>query len=125
MLSNEITVHGYLKIPHPYKNKFNSKIEELKGKKGYKDFPDFIMPLLNAQGNGIASFAYSFRYDIGFEKTILLYFETFLFQIDFLLASLIINIEDHIYFCYEYTSDGSRIYKTINNLIEKESYFLT
>lgn len=117
MLSDEINVYGFIKVPYSYLNDYLAKIQELKGKKIYKDFPDFIMPPLNCINNPISSFAFSFRYEIEFENVLMERFEFFLDEITFLFATLIIDIESKSYFFYEYIFDGTHTHKSINKII--------
>lgn len=124
MLSDEITIYGFIKIPYPFLKDFNKKIDELKGKTEYKNFPDFIMQHTECMNNAISAFAYSYRYEVGFEKLLSQQFEYLLSEIKFLLATLVINIEDKKYMYYEYVSDGSNIHKTLSDVKEVESSFL-
>lgn len=124
MLSDEITVNGLIKVPYPFLSDFNKKIDELKGRDRCKLFPDYILPHIDSFDNAILPFVYSYRYEEGFDFFLVEQFEKLLYQIDFLLATLMVSIDDKFCSYYEYVSDGSAIYKTFNNVIEKESSVL-
>jgi hypothetical protein len=98
MISDEINVCGFIKIPYPYLTEYLEKIDKLKVKNNFKDFPDFMMTPIDCKGNAVASFAYNFRYEIDFEKTLKERFEVFLNEIKFYFATLIIDIESKDYF---------------------------
>ena len=119
MISDEVTVNGYIKIPYPFMEEYFISINKLKGKNQYKDFPDFVMQPMECFDNAIVSFGYNFRFENGFEKVLRERFERFLKEIKFLFASLIINIDDKEYFFYEYVNNGEEIYKSENKLCAK------
>lgn len=116
MISDEVTVNGYIKIPYPFMNEYLNSIKRLKGRNKYKDFPDFVMQPLECLDNAIVSFGYNFRFETDFEKILKERFERFLEEIKFLFASLIINIDDKEYFFYEYVWDGEEIQKSENKI---------
>lgn len=116
MISDEITVNGYIKIPYPFLEEYLKVANQMKGKYIYKDFPDFVFQPLNCLNNAIVSFVYNFRYEKDFENVLTERFEIFLNEIKFLFASLIINIEEKEYFYYEYVNDGSQIHKNENRV---------
>ena len=117
MISKEINVYGYLKIPYPYLEDYLKCLNDLKGKKSYVDFPDFISPPMKCINNAISSFCYTMRYEPQFEQILIERFETLLGRIKFLNSSIIIDIENKEYFFFEYVSDGAKIYKTVNQVI--------
>lgn len=116
MISEEINIYGFIKIPYPYLNEYLEKISELKKSELYTNFPDFLMPPLNCIGNAMSSFGYTMRYEGGFEVTLIERFESFLSKIKFLFATLIIDIESKQYFFNEYVFDGEKIVKIINKV---------
>lgn len=117
MLPDEINIHGFIKVPYPYLAEYLSKTTGLKGKKEYKDFPDFMMTPMTCINNAISSFAFNFRYEIAFENVLVKRFEDFLKEVKFLFATLIIDIENKDYFFYEYVSDGEHTHKSVNKVI--------
>jgi hypothetical protein len=121
MLSDEIIVWGYIKVPYPYLDEFLRISNSLKGRQQYKDFPDFILPPITCIGNAMVMFGFNFRYEPDFENILLTRFELFLNSVKFLFASLQMVIDDKKYFFIEYVSDGEAIYKNVNSVIPASS----
>jgi hypothetical protein len=117
MISEEVNIYGYIKIPYPYLEEYLIEINNLKGKNSYKDFPDFISAPINCINNAMSSFSYTMRYEPQFEQTVIERFESFLAKIKFITSTLIVDIESKKYFFYEYVSDSTRIYKSENKVV--------
>ena len=112
MISDELTIWGYIKIPYPYLDDFQLAVSEEKGKNNYKDFADFIMPPITTIGNAMVTFGYIFRYEDQDEIEMVKRFESFLKQFKFLSAIVQVEIENRECLINEYVFNGERIYKS-------------
>lgn len=118
-MTSEIVVYGFIQVPYPYVESFQASLEAEKGMK-FKNYPDFISNINMCRENALFSFGYSYVYEKDFDKVLLDNFVIFLKKVQFLTASLNLNVDEKQSYFFQFFCDGKDVFKYEHKVVLSE-----